>query len=65
MKPNTKKQIITMRWVQFALRLLQLMGAAGLLFCVITLKGVQTAQGWLLRIPVSRPLQHTIPCERD
>jgi len=52
--PNgTKKTIVVTRWVQFGLRLLQLLGAVGLLFCVICVKGAAPTQSWMLRVPVS------------
>jgi hypothetical protein len=53
MHPNTKQRINTARWLQFALRLLQLVGALGALVCVIIIRGVNDVQGWILRIPVS------------
>jgi len=51
--PGTKKTVVVTRWVQFGLRLLQLIGALGLLFCVICVKGAAPAQSWMLRVPVS------------
>ena len=56
MHPNTKQRINTARWLQFSLRLLQLLGALGALVCVIIIRGVNDVQGWILRIPVSRSL---------
>lgn len=53
MHPNTKQRINTARWIQFALRLLQLAAALGALICVIIIRGVNDVQGWILRIPVS------------
>ena len=53
MHPNTKQRINTARWLQFSLRLLQLVGALGALVCVIIIRGVNDVQGWILRIPVS------------
>ena len=50
--PNTKKAIVVTRWVQFALRVVQCIGALGLLVCVICIKGMETAVGWLVRVPV-------------
>jgi hypothetical protein len=52
MHPNTKQRINTARWIQFSLRLLQLVGALGALVCVIIIRGVNDVQGWILRIPV-------------
>jgi len=51
---NTKTTIIATRWVQFAFRVLQLIGALGLLACVICIKDIDGALTWLLRIPVSQ-----------
>jgi hypothetical protein len=66
MHPNTKQRINTARWLQFSLRLLQLIGALGALVCVIIIRGVNDVQGWILRIPVSmtlnlQVLSHTDP----
>ncbi|THW49165.1 hypothetical protein D6D25_04197 [Aureobasidium pullulans] len=51
MHPKTKQRINTARWIQFTLRLLQLIGALGALICVIIIRGVNDVQGWILRIP--------------
>lgn len=48
---RTKKTIIVTRWIQFGLRILQLIGALGLLVCVICIRGVDDVQSWILRIP--------------
>jgi len=50
---NTKKVIVTTRWVQFALRVLQEIVALGLLACGICLKGTSGAETYLIRVPVS------------
>lgn len=50
---GTRKSIMVMRWMQFTLRILQLMGALGLITCVVTIRGTSDSQGWILRIPVS------------
>ncbi|GAB7358957.1 hypothetical protein MBLNU230_g5031t1 [Neophaeotheca triangularis] len=49
--PGTKKAITVTRWVQFALRLVQLIGCIGLLVLVIFVKGAQNAEAWIMRIP--------------
>lgn len=54
MSPNAKTWIKAMRWVQFAFRIMQLLGAAGTLVCVICIRKAPTAQGWIMRVPVSR-----------
>lgn len=51
--PNTKKKVVAWRWVQFGLRVSQLLGAIGLLLCVIFVRNTETAQGWIMRVPVS------------
>lgn len=48
---RTKKRIITSRWIQFGLRISQLVVALGLLTCVICLRGINDVQSWILRIP--------------
>lgn len=51
MPPNTKTKVKAVRWVQFGFRLLQLLGAIGVLLCVIFVKNTEKAQGWIMRIP--------------
>jgi len=51
--PNTKTKVKATRWVQFGFRLVQVLGAVGCLLCVIFLRNTETAQGWIMRIPVS------------
>jgi len=51
--PNTKTKVKATRWVQFGFRLVQLLGAVGCLLCVIFVRNTETAQGWIMRIPVS------------
>lgn len=53
--PNTKTKVKATRWVQFGFRLVQLLGAVGCLLCVIFVRNTETAQGWIMRIPVSLP----------
>jgi hypothetical protein len=65
MHPNTKQRINTARWIQFSLRLLQLVGALGALVCVIIIRGVNDVQGWILRIPVSMILSLQVPSQTD
>lgn len=50
---NTKKSIKIVRWVQFAIRVLQLIGAVGSLVCIICIQNAPAAQAWIMRIPVS------------
>lgn len=49
---GTKKTIVVTRWIQFALRILQLVGALGLLVCVICLRGIANVESWIMRVPV-------------
>lgn len=50
--PRTKVVIKWVRWGQLAVRILQLIGAIGLLICVICIKGTQDTEGWIIRVPV-------------
>lgn len=50
---GTKKAVTVTRWIQFALRLVQLIGCVGLLVLVIFVKGALNAEAWIMRIPVS------------
>jgi hypothetical protein len=52
MAPNTKGKVKWTRHVQLAFRVAQLVGAVGLLVCVICLKGMSDNEGWILRLPV-------------
>ena len=49
---NTKKVIKVVRWVHFALRVLQLIGAFGTMVCVICIQSAPQVQAWIMRIPV-------------
>ena len=50
---NTKAKIVWTRWAQFALRVLQEVGALGILVCVICLKMKNDGPSWVIRVPVS------------
>ncbi|KAF2089579.1 hypothetical protein K490DRAFT_55172 [Saccharata proteae CBS 121410] len=50
-KNRTKGLIKGTRWTQFGFRVLQLIGAVGMLICVICIHGTQDTEGWILRIP--------------
>lgn len=59
MSPRTKKKVKYARYVQLLLRTCALLGALGMLVCVICIKGTQDTVGWIIRLPVSmdqRPL---------
>ncbi|KAL1620565.1 hypothetical protein SLS56_009591 [Neofusicoccum ribis] len=49
--PKVKVAIKWTRWVQLAFRVLQLVGAVGMLICVICIKGTQDTEGWIIRVP--------------
>lgn len=53
MRKSTKKRVNRARLSQLTLRCIQLIGAVGLLVCVICVKIPRTAEGWMIRIPVS------------
>jgi hypothetical protein len=52
MHPKTNITIKTTRWIQFAFRVLTLLGAVGALLCAIFVRGAQLTEGYLIRIPV-------------
>jgi len=49
---QSDRKIVFARWVEFALRLIQMLGAIGLLFCAIVMQNVATYQLWILRVVV-------------
>ncbi|EKG14208.1 hypothetical protein MPH_08583 [Macrophomina phaseolina MS6] len=51
--PRTKVAIKWVRVAQLTLRILQLIGAVGLLICVICIKGTQDTEGWIIRVPAA------------
>ncbi|PSN71282.1 hypothetical protein BS50DRAFT_570677 [Corynespora cassiicola Philippines] len=51
MNPKVKTVIKIVRWIQFALRLCNLIGAVGVLLCGIFIRGAQDTEGYILRIP--------------
>ncbi len=52
MSPRTRKTVTYTRQFQLVLRCLELLGAVGLMVCVICVRHVDDALGWTLRIPV-------------
>ncbi|KAL9000391.1 MAG: hypothetical protein Q9169_000908 [Polycauliona sp. 2 TL-2023] len=60
MSPRTRKKVQYTRYAQLFLRTCQLLGALGLLFCVICIKGTQGSTGWIIRVPAGVALLHTI-----
>lgn len=53
MSPRTKSKVKYARSIQLFLRICALLGAVGMLVCVICIKGTQDTVGWIIRIPVS------------
>lgn len=51
MNPNVKIWVKVTRGTQLILRVLTLLGAIGVLLCTVFLRGVQTAEGYIMRIP--------------
>lgn len=52
MSPRVKASVKWTRWIQLVFRVLQLVGAGGILICVICVRGAADTEGWILRIPV-------------
>jgi hypothetical protein len=53
MKPSVKKKVKAARIVQLILRIIELLGAVGLLVTMVLVTGIDPVTGWLMRIPVS------------
>ena len=53
MSPKTKVRVQWIRWIQLFLRIGALLGAMGMLFCVICIKGTPSTVGWIIRVAVS------------
>lgn len=53
MARNTKTKVAVMRWVQFTLRLLTMIGATGTLVATCFIRNVQDTANWLIRLVVS------------
>ncbi|KAL8940629.1 MAG: hypothetical protein Q9216_002708 [Gyalolechia sp. 2 TL-2023] len=60
MSPHTRKKVKYTRHVQLVLRICELLGALGLLFCVICIKGTQGSTGWIIRVPAGVAILHTV-----
>lgn len=52
MSPRTKSRVKWTRTTQLILRICELIGTVGMLFCVICIKGTDATTGWILRLPV-------------
>lgn len=53
MSPKVKTVVKVVRWVQFVLRIFNLLGAVGALLCGIFIQGAQDTEGYIIRIPAS------------
>ena len=60
MSPKTKARVKYLRGFQLFLRLVQLVGMLGMLFCVITLKNMAGSIAWIIRVAPAVGLLHTI-----
>lgn len=60
MSAKTPKIVAGVRWTQFSLRILEEVGAIGLLVAVICLKNIETALSWIVRIAVSETKKSVI-----
>ncbi|KXH56516.1 hypothetical protein CSAL01_03341 [Colletotrichum salicis] len=58
--PRTKSWIKAMRIVQLCLRVLELIGAAGLLALLILLDNIETLAGWVMRITPGVAMVHCL-----
>ncbi|KAI9684341.1 MAG: hypothetical protein M1829_002150 [Trizodia sp. TS-e1964] len=57
---NIKKKVKIARWAQQFFRSCQLVGAAGLLFCAICIRGIDTITGWIIRVMPGIVICHTV-----
>ncbi|KAI9739194.1 MAG: hypothetical protein M1834_007407 [Cirrosporium novae-zelandiae] len=60
MNPRIKLKVKYTRWVQLFFRICSLLGALGILFCVICVKGTSTSVAWIIRIPPAVATLHTV-----
>ena len=60
MHPSTKMRVKRLRSVQLGLRLLELVGALGLLFCAISINKTTGAVSWIVRVAPAVALLHTL-----
>ncbi|KAK5207083.1 hypothetical protein LTR41_007150 [Exophiala xenobiotica] len=60
MPPHTERRITRARRLQLLLRVCGLIGALGLLFCVIAINKVSSTYGWIIRIAPAVAIVHTI-----
>ncbi|KAI1612905.1 hypothetical protein EDD36DRAFT_496134 [Exophiala viscosa] len=60
MHPNTEQRVTRARQVQLFLRACGLLGALGILFCVIAINKTSTTVGWIIRAAPAIAILHTI-----
>ena len=60
MSPRTKAKVKWTRFTQLFLRVCEMVGAVGMLFCVICIKGTDAATGWIIRVPPGIAILHTV-----
>ncbi|KAL9622749.1 MAG: hypothetical protein Q9160_002867 [Pyrenula sp. 1 TL-2023] len=60
MSRHTKPKIKYGRQAQLFLRICELVGALGLLFCMIAIKGTSGSEGWIIRVAPAVALLHTL-----
>lgn len=60
MSPHTKPRVKSTRIAQLVLRICELIGAVGMLFCVICIKETDGTTGWIIRVPPGVGILHTI-----
>lgn len=52
MPARTKTEVTVIRWIQFALRVIEELGALGMLVCVICIQDVELSLVWIMRLAV-------------
>ncbi|KAL9615450.1 MAG: hypothetical protein Q9167_000128 [Letrouitia subvulpina] len=60
MSPRTKTKVKYLRFIQLFFRVCEFLGALGLLFCVICIKGTSGSTGWITRVPAAVAILHTV-----
>ncbi|OLN95575.1 hypothetical protein CCHL11_04832 [Colletotrichum chlorophyti] len=60
LSPQTKSWIKTLRGVQLGLRILELLGASGILALLILLNNIETLAGWVMRITPGFVIVHCL-----
>lgn len=61
MSRHTKAWVIHTRRVQLLLRVFSLLGAIGILFCVICISHTDVVLGWIIRVAVCSFRDHEFP----